>query len=149
MEINTYVTSYVLFNVAFIFVSWVRWLGKKGINIFLVNLQNNKAMCWFSLRKKATENHWKAHLNKSYNPKFTLWSLNYFSCNLQLWMCGIFSYHRMVWVERDGKNHLVPSPLPWAGAPFTGCSKFCPSWPRMFHTTASLGSQGVCLPTLT
>jgi len=40
-------------------------------------------------------------------------------------------YHRMVWVGRDLKDHLVPSPLPWTGTPFTrpGCSKPCPTWP--------------------
>ena len=41
------------------------------------------------------------------------------------------NYHRMVWVGRDLKDHLVPPPLPWAGTPSTrpGCSKPHPTWP--------------------
>jgi len=37
----------------------------------------------------------------------------------------------MVWVGRDLKDHLVPTPLPWAGTPSTrpGCSKPHPTWP--------------------
>ena len=37
----------------------------------------------------------------------------------------------MVWVGRDLKDHLVPTPLPWAGTPSTrpGCSKSHPAWP--------------------
>lgn len=27
--------------------------------------------------------------------------------------------HRMVWLRRDLKDHLIPTPLPWAGTPFT------------------------------
>jgi len=40
----------------------------------------------------------------------------------------------MVWVGRDLKDHLVPTPLPWAGTPYTrpGCSKPCPTWPLFF-----------------
>jgi len=39
--------------------------------------------------------------------------------------------HRMVWVRRDLIDHLVPTPLPWAGTPSTrpGCSKPHPVWP--------------------
>jgi len=31
----------------------------------------------------------------------------------------------MVWIGRDLKNHLVPTPLPWSGIPSArpGCSK--------------------------
>jgi len=38
----------------------------------------------------------------------------------------------MVWVGRDLIDHLVPTPLPWAGTRSTrpGCSKPCPAWPR-------------------
>ena len=34
-------------------------------------------------------------------------------------------------VRRDRKDHLVPTPLPWAGTPSTrpGCSKPHPAWP--------------------
>jgi len=37
----------------------------------------------------------------------------------------------MVWVGRDLKDHLVPTPLPWAGAPSTrpGCSELHSNWP--------------------
>jgi len=33
--------------------------------------------------------------------------------------------HRIVWARRDFTDHLVPTPLPWAGTPSTrpGCSK--------------------------
>jgi len=34
----------------------------------------------------------------------------------------------MVWVRKDLKNHVVPSPLPWAGTPSTSCSKTHPTW---------------------
>jgi len=39
--------------------------------------------------------------------------------------------HRIVWVGRDLKDHLVPTPLPWAGTAYTrpGCSKPYPAWP--------------------
>ena len=39
--------------------------------------------------------------------------------------------HRIVWVGRDLKDHLVPTPSPWAGTPSTrpGCSKPHPAWP--------------------
>jgi len=35
--------------------------------------------------------------------------------------------HRMVWVGRDLTDHLVPTPLLWAGTPSTspGCSEPC------------------------
>ena len=38
---------------------------------------------------------------------------------------------RMVWVGRDLKDHLVPTPLPWTGTPSTrpGCPKPHPTWP--------------------
>jgi len=37
----------------------------------------------------------------------------------------------MVWDGKDLIDHLVPTPLPWAGTPSTrpGCSKPRPSWP--------------------
>ena len=37
----------------------------------------------------------------------------------------------MVWVGRDLKDHLVPTPLPWAGtlSAKSGCSKPHPTWP--------------------
>jgi len=37
----------------------------------------------------------------------------------------------MVWVGRDLKDHLVPTPPPWAGTPSTrpGCSELHPAWP--------------------
>ena len=37
----------------------------------------------------------------------------------------------MVWVGSDITDHLVPTPLPWAGTPSTrpGCSKPHPTWP--------------------
>ena len=39
--------------------------------------------------------------------------------------------HRMVWVGRDLKAHLVPMPLLQAGTPSTspGCSERRPTWP--------------------
>jgi len=39
--------------------------------------------------------------------------------------------HRMVWVGKDLKDHLVPTPLPGAGTSSTrpGCSEFHPTWP--------------------
>jgi len=39
--------------------------------------------------------------------------------------------HRVVWVGRDLKDHLIPTPLPWAGTPSTrpGCSEPHPTWP--------------------
>jgi len=39
--------------------------------------------------------------------------------------------HRKVWVGRDLKDHLLPTPLPWAGTPCTrpGCSEPHPTWP--------------------
>jgi len=39
--------------------------------------------------------------------------------------------HRMVWVGRDLKDHLIPTPLPWAGTSSTrpGCPKPHPAWP--------------------
>ena len=41
------------------------------------------------------------------------------------------SNHTMVWVGSDFKDHLVPTPLPWAGTPSArpGCSKLHPTWP--------------------
>ena len=41
------------------------------------------------------------------------------------------SNHRMVWVGRDLKDHLVPPPLPSAGTSSTrpGCSELHPTWP--------------------
>jgi len=38
---------------------------------------------------------------------------------------------RMVWVGRDLKDCLVPTPLPWAGTSSTRprCSKHHPTWP--------------------
>jgi len=37
----------------------------------------------------------------------------------------------MVWVGRDLIDHLISTPLPWAGTPSTrpGCSKPHPMWP--------------------
>jgi len=37
----------------------------------------------------------------------------------------------MIWIGRELTDHLVPTPLPWAGTPSTrpGCSKPCPAWP--------------------
>jgi len=37
----------------------------------------------------------------------------------------------MLWVGRDLKDHLVPTPMPWAGTPSTrpGCSELHPTWP--------------------
>lgn len=37
----------------------------------------------------------------------------------------------MVWVRGDRKDHLLPNPLPQAGAPFTRphCSELQPAWP--------------------
>jgi len=42
--------------------------------------------------------------------------------------------HRMVWVGRDLKDHLVPTTLPWAGTPYTrpGCSELHPTCPWTF-----------------
>jgi len=42
----------------------------------------------------------------------------------------------MVWAERDLKDHLVPTPLPWAGTPSTrpGCSKPHPTQPWIILT---------------
>jgi len=39
----------------------------------------------------------------------------------------------MVWVGRDLTDHVVPTPLPWAGTPSArpGCSKLHPTWPSM------------------
>ncbi|GAB0189020.1 centromere protein C [Grus japonensis] len=44
--------------------------------------------------------------------------------------CVQFWNHRMVWVGRDLKDHLVPTPLPWAGTPSTRprCPKPHPTW---------------------
>jgi len=41
------------------------------------------------------------------------------------------SNHRMVWVGRDLNDHLVPTPLPWAGTSSTrpGCLELHPTWP--------------------
>ena len=71
--------------------------------------------------------------------KITLWYLAYNSrCHVQknelkkpangLRLLG---NHRMVWVGRDLKHHLVPTPLPWAGTLSTrpGCSELHPTWP--------------------
>jgi len=51
--------------------------------------------------------------------------------------------HRMVWVGRDLKGHLVPLPLSWAGTPSTFPQS--PVQPSLEHlqgeaATASLGS---------
>lgn len=35
--------------------------------------------------------------------------------------------HRIAWVEKDLKNHVVPASLLWAARP--GCSKTHPTWP--------------------
>ena len=39
--------------------------------------------------------------------------------------------HRMIWVGRDLKGHLIPNCLPWAGTPSTrpDCSKPHLVWP--------------------
>jgi len=38
--------------------------------------------------------------------------------------------HRMAWVEKDHKDHVVSIPLPWAGSPTTrpGYSEPPPAW---------------------
>jgi len=37
----------------------------------------------------------------------------------------------MLWLRRDLNDHLVPTPVPWAGTLSTrpGCSRPCPAWP--------------------
>jgi len=37
----------------------------------------------------------------------------------------------MAWVEKDFNDHLVSTPLPWAGVPTTrpGCPEPHPAWP--------------------
>lgn len=44
---------------------------------------------------------------------------------------GPSSQHRMVWVGRDHKNHLVATPLSWKGTPptWSGCSGPHATWP--------------------
>jgi len=39
----------------------------------------------------------------------------------------------MIWVEKDQKDHLVTTPLPWAGSPTTRpvCPEPHPAWPCM------------------
>jgi len=58
----------------------------------------------------------------------------------------------MVWVGRDLKDHLVPTPPPWAGTPSTrpGCSK--PHQNLAFNTSregTTTASLGKCLTTVT
>jgi len=61
----------------------------------------------------------------------------------------------MVWVGRDLEDHLVPTPLPWAGTPSTrpGCypvpSNLALNTAREGAATASLGSLFQCFTTLT
>lgn len=52
--------------------------------------------------------------------------------NLAVWS----ESHKMVWAGRDTKDHLVPTPLPWAGTPSTrlGHSKPHPVWPMVLHS---------------
>jgi len=53
----------------------------------------------------------------------------------------------MVWVGKDLIDHLVPTPLPWAGKPSTktGCSKLCPTWPNLdFSGILAPTSQVTC-----
>jgi len=54
----------------------------------------------------------------------------------------------MVWIRRDFKDRLVPTPLPWARTPPTGpdCSKPYPTW---LPTLSGRGQRVVfllCLP---
>jgi len=67
--------------------------------------------------------------------------LEHLACEEGLRELGLFSLqnrrikesqnHRMVWVGRDLKDHLVPTPLPWAETPSTKprCSKPHPTSP--------------------
>jgi len=45
--------------------------------------------------------------------------------------------HRMAWVEKDHNDHLVSTPMPWAGSPTTrpGCQESHPAWPWMHPGT--------------
>ena len=62
----------------------------------------------------------------------------------------VFVNHRMVWIGRDLKDHLFPTPLPWAGTPSTrpGCSK--PIQPGLEHCQGwgihNLSGQPVPVP---
>jgi len=61
----------------------------------------------------------------------------------------------MIWVESDLNDHVVPTPLPWAGTPATrpGYSKSHPDWPWTLpgrgQPQPSLGNLFQCLTTLT
>lgn len=59
--------------------------------------------------------------------------------------------HRLIWVRKDLKDHLVPTNLQWTETPSStpGCTNPHPVWPEQ-HTgrsTTSLGNQ--CLIVLT
>lgn len=45
--------------------------------------------------------------------------------------CVYWKNRRMVWIGREFKDHLVPTPLPWTGKSSArpGWSKPCPTWP--------------------
>lgn len=59
--------------------------------------------------------------------------------------------HRIVWVRKDPKDPLAPTPLQWAGTPSTspGCWKPCPActwtFPGMGYPTVSLDNLSRCL----
>ena len=58
--------------------------------------------------------------------------------------------HRTVWVGRDLKDHIVPTPLPRAGTPSTrpGCSNTHPTWDGHFQgwDIHSLSEKSVVVP---
>lgn len=58
--------------------------------------------------------------------------------------------HRMAWVGRDFKNHLIPTPLPCTGTPFTvpDCSELQPAlpWTLQGWSIHSLSQQPVLVP---
>jgi len=47
----------------------------------------------------------------------------------------------MVWVGRELIDHLVPTPLSWAGTPCArpGCSKPHPTWPSTLPRRGHVG----------
>lgn len=53
-----------------------------------------------------------------------------FGLDLMFWL---MMFHRMVWTARDLQDHLVPTPLPWAGTSSirSGCLKPHPVWPAL------------------
>jgi len=57
--------------------------------------------------------------------------MTWFNLKLYIMFIEREGVSRMVWIGRDLKDHLFPTPIPWAGTTSTtpGCSKSHPTWP--------------------